>query len=232
MTEIATNKDGFVYSRVVPGIWIVAASLVIIALPWQLCMAGLVLVAVVAGLELWRLVIRLRNPSKWVVRMPVAVQWALLAQFPLTLGAVRYHAGAGMMALVVFTIFLCDVSAFIGGNKLGLGEHKIAPSISPGKSYEGVVLACVFGLTTAFLINWVCGVDISTSKLAPFALSLVLVGVVGDFNESWVKRQSGEEDETKDSSRLLRDHGGMLDRIDSLLPASLLAAILLSQGMV
>lgn len=94
------------------------------------------------------------------------------------------------------------------------------------------MLACVFGLITAFLVCWVCGVDISTSKLVPFALSLVLVGVVGDFNESWVKRQSGEDGETKDSSHLLRGHGGMLDRIDSLLPASLLAAILLAQGVV
>lgn len=228
MTEIATNKDGFVHNRVVPAIWIVAVSLVIIALPWQLSLVSMVLVAVVAGVELERMVLSIRSRWKWSVHAPILAEWLLLVQWPLALTYVRYQAGAGMMALVVFTIFVCDVSAFIGGNKLGLGEHKIAPRISPGKSYEGVVLACVFGLITAFLVRWVCSVDISTAKLVPFALILVLVGVVGDFNESWIKRLA----DVKDSSRLLRDHGGMLDRIDSLLPASLLAAILLSQGMM
>jgi phosphatidate cytidylyltransferase len=228
MTDVA-HKQGFVRNRVIPAIWIVAVSITIIVLPWQLSLIALVGVAVVAGAELWRITQTIQRtvPS---VRIPVLAEWMLLAQWPITLSAVRNHAGAGMMALVVFTIFLSDVSAFIGGNKLGLGEHKIAPRISPGKSYEGVALAMVFGLATAFLVRWICQVPIAPLPLAALVLGMIAVGIVGDFNESWVKRQAVPA--VKDSSRLLRDHGGMLDRIDSLLVASWLVAIVIRLGWV
>lgn len=223
MTDVA-HKQGFVHNRVIPAIWIVAVSITIIVLPWQLSLAGLAAVAVVAGVELERMVLSIRSRWRWSVDAPILAEWLLLVQWPLSLGYVRYRAGAGMMALVVFTIFMSDVSAFIGGNKLGLGEHKIAPRISPGKSYEGVVLAMVFGLTTAFLVRWICDLPIAPLPLAALALGMIAVGIVGDFNESWIKRLAG----VKDSSRLMRNHGGMLDRIDSLLPASLLVAIVVA----
>ena len=223
MTDVA-HKQGFVHNRVIPAIWIVAVSITIIVLPWQLSLAGLAAVAVVAGVELERMVLSIRSRWRWSVDAPILAEWLLLVQWPLSLGYVRYRAGAGMMALVVFTIFLSDVSAFIGGNKLGLGEHKIAPRISPGKSYEGVVLACVFGLITAFVVRSLCDLPIAPLPLAALALGMIAVGIVGDFNESWIKRLAG----VKDSSRLMRNHGGMLDRIDSLLPASLLVAIVVA----
>lgn len=223
MTDVA-HKQGFVHNRVIPAIWIVAVSITIIVLPWQLSLAGLAAVAVVAGVELERMVLSIRSRWRWSVDAPILAEWLLLVQWPLSLGYVRYRAGAGMMALVVFTIFLSDVSAFIGGNKLGLGEHKIAPRISPGKSYEGVVLAMVFGLTTAFLVRWICDLPIAPLPLAALALGMIAVGIVGDFNESWIKRLA----DVKDSSQLMRDHGGMLDRIDSQLPASLLVAIVVA----
>lgn len=223
MTDVA-HKQGFVHNRVIPAIWIVAVSITIIVLPWQLSLAGLAAVAVVAGVELERMVLSIRSRWRWSVDAPILAEWLLLVQWPLSLGYVRYRAGAGMMALVVFTIFMSDVSAFIGGNKLGLGEHKIAPRISPGKSYEGVVLAMVFGLTTAFLVRWICDLPIAPLPLAALALGMIAVGIVGDFNESWIKRLA----DVKDSSQLMRDHGGMLDRIDSQLPASLLVAIVVA----
>lgn len=223
MTDVA-HKQGFVHNRVIPAIWIVAVSITIIVLPWQLSLAGLAAVAVVAGVELERMVLSIRSRWRWSVDAPILAEWLLLVQWPLSLGYVRYRAGAGMMALVVFTIFMSDVSAFIGGNKLGLGEHKIAPSISPGKSYEGVALACVFGLITAFVVRSLCDLPIAPLPLAALALGMIAVGIVGDFNESWIKRLA----DVKDSSQLMRDHGGMLDRIDSQLPASLLVAIVVA----
>lgn len=223
MTDVA-HKQGFVHNRVIPAIWIVAVSITIIVLPWQLSLAGLAAVAVVAGVELERMVLSIRSRWRWSVDAPILAEWLLLVQWPLSLGYVRYRAGAGMMALVVFTIFMSDVSAFIGGNKLGLGEHKIAPRISPGKSYEGVVLACVFGLITAFVVRSLCDLPIAPLPLAALALGMIAVGIVGDFNESWIKRLA----DVKDSSQLMRDHGGMLDRIDSQLPASLLVAIVVA----
>lgn len=223
MTDVA-HKQGFVHNRVIPAIWIVAVSITIIVLPWQLSLAGLAAVAVVAGVELERMVLSIRSRWRWSVDAPILAEWLLLVQWPLSLGYVRYRTGAGMMALVVFTIFMSDVSAFIGGNKLGLGEHKIAPRISPGKSYEGVVLACVFGLITAFVVRSLCDLPIAPLPLAALALGMIAVGIVGDFNESWIKRLA----DVKDSSQLMRDHGGMLDRIDSQLPASLLVAIVVA----
>jgi hypothetical protein len=98
MTDVA-HKQGFVRNRVIPAIWIVAVSITIIVLPWQLSLIALVGVAVVAGAELWRITQTIQRtvPS---VRIPVLAEWMLLAQWPITLSAVRNHAGAGMMRCI------------------------------------------------------------------------------------------------------------------------------------
>jgi phosphatidate cytidylyltransferase len=127
--------------------------------------------------------------------------------FPLDLGA-RWTLFA------VAIIWVADSGAYFVGSRFG--KHKLAPRISPGKSWEGLL----GGLAAAALVAVACmpGLHVAWAQLPAFlllAVATVAISVVGDLFESLLKRHAG----MKDSSDLIPGHGGMLDRIDSLLAA-------------
>jgi phosphatidate cytidylyltransferase len=121
---------------------------------------------------------------------------------------------------------MADVAAYFGGK--AWGRRKLAPSISPGKSWEGVWSGLAGVLLLSLFWIWLDGqapVDgpslytrlytaLGVSAMAPALLALCGLSVVGDLIESLVKRAAG----AKDSSQLLPGHGGVLDRVDALLP--------------
>jgi phosphatidate cytidylyltransferase len=113
---------------------------------------------------------------------------------------------------VLFTVFAADTAAFFFGRTLG--RHRMAPVISPGKTWEGFAAGIVAGMLAAFLILYK---DRDEFLTIPEALGLgaavVLASVCGVLFESAVKRDL----HVKDSGRLLGGHGGMLDRLDALL---------------
>jgi phosphatidate cytidylyltransferase len=115
---------------------------------------------------------------------------------------------------VLMLIWVADVSAYFAGRRFG--SHKLAPRISPGKTREGVYGALVgtalFAAIAGFLIK---PIPIGHGMLILLAAVTVLFSIVGDLFESLIKRQSN----LKDSGSLLPGHGGMLDRIDSVLAA-------------
>ena len=126
-------------------------------------------------------------------------------------------------------VWAADVCAYFGGR--ALGRRKLAPGISPGKSWEGVWSGMLGALLVAFVV--VAGRGPARLRrraralgdrraatfgwfwIVPVVVFVVAMSVVGDLFESLVKRAAG----AKDSSRLLPGHGGILDRIDALLPA-------------
>jgi len=113
---------------------------------------------------------------------------------------------------VLLAIFADDTAAYFGGR--ALGRHKLAPAISPGKTWEGFV----FGTLAAVLVVFVA-LYVDREAFLTIGQSLLLGGVValaaplGDLFESMLKRDMG----VKDSGRMLAGHGGMLDRIDVIL---------------
>ncbi len=118
--------------------------------------------------------------------------------------------------LLLLLIWAADIGAYFAGKNVG--RHKLAPAISPGKTWEGVV----GGLLLALLVGWAARQFFALGAGSSLALWLLLVAavslisVVGDLFISLLKRQAG----LKDSSHLIPGHGGILDRFDSLLAAS------------
>jgi phosphatidate cytidylyltransferase len=113
---------------------------------------------------------------------------------------------------VLLTVFAADTFAYFGGRLLG--RHKLAPTMSPGKTWEGLVIGSVAGVFVAFIALY----DTRHEYLAVWqavllGLVVVLAAVMGDLFESMLKRDM----QVKDTGRLLGGHGGILDRVDALL---------------
>ena len=132
--------------------------------------------------------------------------------------------GACVVFTVLITVFADDTAAFFVGR--AIGRHRLAPAISPGKSWEGFVGGTIAGVAVAFFALYEQDV-LSTWESLVLGLVIALAATLGDLFESAVKRDLG----VKDSGRLLGGHGGVLDRVDSLLwagPAAYFALLALA----
>jgi len=141
--------------------------------------------------------------SGFIVLLP---SWLLV----LTIHAGVPH-GRGLVMTVLAVVWAADVGAYAFGR--WLGRTKLAPAVSPGKTWEGMAggvlsAAIAAGLAAAWL-------DLPVAPLAALGVLTALVSVLGDLTQSMFKRNVG----LKDSGKLLPGHGGVLDRIDSLTAA-------------
>jgi len=124
-----------------------------------------------------------------------------------------YHEGSQILMLVFVSIWICDSLAFVFGK--WLGKKKIAPSISPGKSWAGCIAGLAGAIITVLIFNYL-GWKPEYLNLTDLLIIGIITGIFGqsgDFIESAFKRDVG----VKDSSTLLMGHGGVLDRFDSFL---------------
>ncbi len=169
------------------------------------------------------------GPSGWLrLSAPLRNLVGLVALVPAGLALMAWKAqGLNALLSVLCLVWMADIAAYFGGRRFG--RRKLAPAISPGKSWEGVWsgglgVLLLAGLWTTTIDPLWAGQGLSLfGQLAaglgwPLAVLCLLVlaalSVVGDLFESLVKRAVG----AKDSSQLLPGHGGVLDRIDALLP--------------
>jgi len=134
--------------------------------------------------------------------------------------------GVWTIIAVLFTVFASDTFAFFVGR--AIGRHKMARAISPGKSWEGFVAGLLAGVGVSFVVLYRDRAEfLSVPQSLALGAAVAVAGVLGDLFESAVKRDLG----VKDSGRLLAGHGGMLDRLDSLLFAGPAAyAVILAFG--
>ncbi len=129
--------------------------------------------------------------------------------------------GGGRVFTVIATVVFADIGGYVAG--VLFGKHLMAPAISPKKSWEGLGGSLLFGITAAvlsvtFLLDKPAWVGV------PLGLMLVITGVLGDLVESQVKRDLG----IKDMGTLLPGHGGIMDRIDAMLPSAVAGWIVLT----
>ena len=202
------------YLRVVPGNFAAMA------------LTGFIIATVfwIGGVPLW-LAQRLRpSPSTcaaagWIVAWPAWLAFVVLRD-----------TSPWLLLAVAALVWVADIAAYFAGKRFG--RHKLAPAVSPGKTWEGVAGALVGVMIYGAVLAWIANVhatplttlfdDGAAVPVILAMLALTGVSVVGDLFESWMKRGAG----LKDSSRLLPGHGGILDRIDALtstLPVAALA---------
>lgn len=149
-------------------------------------------------------------------------------------GLVMSRLPVALVVGLVGAVICIDTFAYFTGR--AIGGPKIAPTISPSKTWAGLGGAVVGA--TVWLMVWLSGLSYAASGNAPrFDMidigQILFIGPVaavcaqaGDFFESWLKRKAG----VKDSSRLIPGHGGVFDRIDGMIPVALLVAVLLGGG--
>ncbi|GIZ11344.1 phosphatidate cytidylyltransferase [Pseudomonas sp. NCCP-436] len=165
------------------------------------------------------------DSSRYWGGLPGKLLIGLLILLPAWQGLVllkQWPQANGLIIAVMLLVWGADIGAYFAGK--AFGKRKLAPRVSPGKSWEGLYGGLASSLLITLLIGLQQGWEGSGLLLALGGAALVvLVSVVGDLTESMFKRQAG----IKDSSNLLPGHGGVLDRIDSLTAAIPLFAALL-----
>jgi phosphatidate cytidylyltransferase len=149
----------------------------------------------------------------------VVIYLPLMTSFAVLLLHHEKH-GQGWVVTYITTVSMIDTFGYLVGRKLG--KHKIAPGVSPKKSLEGLLASVVAGSVVAIIGSLVLGRSIWFGLI--FAAAMLIAAVFGDLAESLIKRDLG----VKDMSSWLPGHGGVMDRLDSILPATLIAYLLVS----
>ena len=145
------------------------------------------------------------DPLRWICGILVLV--------PLYLALIAlYRAGPWVLLFTLVIVWAADIGAYFTGR--AFGRVKLAPAVSPGKTWEGVIggllLVMILSVATSFVV------DSKLATLVPFCMAVAAVSVIGDLTVSMFKRSAG----VKDSGTLFPGHGGLLDRVDSVAAAA------------
>ncbi|MFZ2313176.1 MAG: phosphatidate cytidylyltransferase [Methylobacter sp.] len=176
---------------------------------------------VIAPVLFWILsMILIRNAATGVLdlklktRYKALIGWFVLLAFWMFLSRLKAFYGAEMVMYFLILIWAADISAYFVGKKYG--TTKLAPEISPGKTVAGMYGALIAGLLCAVILSLGYGFQLMiASDFVLLSVLTVLISIYGDLFFSVVKRQRG----VKDSGSILPGHGGILDRIDSMIAA-------------
>lgn len=163
----------------------------------------------------WLLIVPIWMKCRWLLpKSTLGLIVGLVVILPTWLALVQLKQLGGEVALVsiLAAVWIADISAYAFGRTFG--RHKLAPSISPGKTWEGAAGGGLAVLGYGFFLSPQLPTDLAGQQVALSSLLLLFtaISILGDLFESLLKRQAG----LKDSSNVLPGHGGILDRIDSL----------------
>ncbi len=173
---------------------------------------------------LWLIIVPAWMIAGWRIQHPLLMcltGWAII--IPTGLAMLDLYSISPLLLLFLLClVWVADIGAYFSGRRFG--KHKLAPRISPGKTWEGVIGA-LLGVTLYVVLVWFLS-PLHEQHLPVLLLAAgwwVGLAVIGDLFESAIKRQAG----VKDSGALLPGHGGLLDRIDALTSTLPLAALVI-----
>jgi phosphatidate cytidylyltransferase len=138
----------------------------------------------------------------WLILVPMWVAGSLL---------INMDSGANTLLFVVLVVILADTGGYVAGRRFG--KNKLAPAVSPGKTWEGLIGGLVANLIWVAIFTFYN--DLSVKEILVLVITVlvtVLFSVLGDLTESMVKRHSN----MKDSGNILPGHGGIMDRLDGM----------------
>lgn len=168
------------------------------------------------------MIIRYPSGSDWWRQNTLARALAgIIVILPMWLALADIHTTAGPIYVVILALLVwgADTGAYFAGRTWG--RHKLAPRVSPGKSWEGVGGAVVMTLLVSGISAWLLHPSMGALSFVLLGVVTVASSIVGDLQESMFKRMV----ELKDSGGLLPGHGGVLDRVDSLTAAAPIFAL-------
>ncbi len=146
----------------------------------------------------------------WSIAGVLYVGWLLSY-----LVALRLDAGRAWVYLALFTTFGSDMAAFFIGR--ALGRHRLAPRISPAKTWEGAIAGVFGAIIVSLIVVIVFGLPLGYGQAILLGILVSIFGQLGDLVESLLKRNAG----VKESGNLMPGHGGVLDRMDSVVFAGI-----------
>jgi phosphatidate cytidylyltransferase len=146
----------------------------------------------------------------WAIAGVLYVGWLLSY-----LVALRLDAGRAWVYLALFTTFGSDTAAFFIGK--ALGRHRLAPRISPAKTWEGAIAGIFGAIIVSLVVVIISGLPLSYLQAIILGILVSIFGQLGDLVESLLKRNTG----VKESGNLMPGHGGVLDRMDSVVFAGI-----------
>lgn len=209
-------------------IYLVVFTLIALYVLWlmqQAQFAGLTAQAqpiFLAATVFWLLLAPIWLAKRVVIKQPILMGllgiWLLL---PMWLAFVVSKAQSPwLLLMLLMPIWLADSAAYFAGKRFG--KHKLAPSISPGKTWEGVAGA----MTAVTLYAAICYMlDFGDASLFIIMWVIAILGIMGDLFESMMKRQAN----IKDSGHFLPGHGGILDRMDGVISSLPIALFIIAQ---
>jgi len=177
-----------------------------LVLPPTLTALGLVAILLIILVSEWPKFLDIKKPLSWLTSLLYPILPFSLLIYMSSIEHYRY--------LIFYMIILAssnDCGGYFFGNLLG--KHKIAPKISPKKTWEGFFGGWFLTLLATIIILLINKAHISLPIVIPFSLAVATLASAGDFFESYLKRRAG----IKDSGTLLPGHGGFLDRFDGYL---------------
>jgi phosphatidate cytidylyltransferase len=177
--------------------------------------AQLTLLALAAFAAIAAILVFLRGGSWW---LPGGIVYSGLTG--ISLSAIRGESDIGLVAMIFIfaVVWATDILAYFTGR--AIGGPKLAPRISPGKTWSGAIGGAVSGVIAGVAV-FLSHFSLDDARIPLLALALSVASQVGDLFESYMKRRFG----VKDSSRLIPGHGGVMDRVDGLVFACFAALL-------
>lgn len=223
MLGAAWEWSGFIFSNENKGryVYLLFIAILMAVIFVELPNAGLVGIILKISLGWWFTALAWMFFFPTPIAKPVAWICGALVIVPAWLALdILYLQRPELLLFALLIVWVADMGAYFVGK--GFGRVKLAPQISPGKTWEGV-----FGGVSAVMVLAVMGsqaFEVEIAVIVPFCLAVAMISIVGDLTVSMFKRHSG----VKDSGNLFPGHGGVLDRIDSVTAAAPLFALGLS----